>query len=158
MFCPIRKSLRLECYDYSLPGYYFVTICCKGLSFGGIENVQMRLNDQGKIACKFWLQIPAVYENVGIDAFVIMPDHIHGIIVIENNNVGAIIDRPHDYGLLSRIIKMYKWAVTRAVHENGDPSFRWQRSFHDRIIRNERELHQIREYIRNNPQQRDLDK
>ncbi len=155
MVYPVRKNLRLELYDYSQPGFYFVTICCKGLSFGCIENAQMRLNDQGKIAFKFWSQIPAVYPNVGIDAFVFMPDHIHGIIVIENNNVGANNVRP--YGLLSRVIKMYKWTVTRAIHENGDLSFRWQRSFHDRIIRNERELNQIREYVRNNPEQWDLD-
>lgn len=165
MFFPVRKSLRLSHYDYSQSGYYFVTICCPNMSFGNIEKARMQLNGKGETAQNFWLEIPARYPAVTIDEFVIMPDHIHGIIVIKNNKntVGANTVRPNTVRQdivrpsLSPIIKMYKNAVSKAIYERFDPGFQWQRSFHDHIIRNENDLNRTREYIRNNPKQWDLD-
>lgn len=166
MVFPVRKSLRLSHYDYSQNGYYFVTICCLKMSFGNIANTRMQLNGKGEIARDLWIEIPARYPAVTIDEFVIMPDHIHGIVMI--NNVGANIVRPktvHPVPVspvsngpsLSHIIKMYKGAVAKRIHEKIDPGFQWQRSFYDHIIRNEQDLNRTREYNRNNPMVRDLD-
>lgn len=165
MVFPVRKNLRLSHYDYSQSGYYFVTICCPNMSFGVIKDARMQLNGKGEIARDFWLEIPARYPAVAIDEFVIMPDHIHGIVVIKK--VGADIVRPNPVRpepvrptsclSLSRIIQMYKGAAAKIIHEKIDPGFKWQRSFHDRIIRNERELNRLREYIRNNPVMNGMD-
>ena len=161
MVFPVRKNLRLSHYDYSQNGYYFVTICCPNMSFGNIKDAQMQLNCKGEIARDLWLEIPVRYPAVVIDQFVIMPDHIHGIVIIKKP-VGANTVRPKivgptiDFPSLSRIIQMYKGAVAKTIHQKIDPGFKWQRSFHDRIIRNEKELDRLREYVRNNPRQQDL--
>lgn len=84
------KLTRLKGYNYSQSGYYFVTICTKdrGEWFGSIEQEGMNLSRYGKIARDFWAGIPAHFENVGIDEFSVMPNHIHGILIIEENRVG----------------------------------------------------------------------
>ena len=80
-----RKKIRLKNYDYSKPGYYFVTICSKNNEniFGHIENDKMILNKYGEIVEKTWTKIPEHFQNVELDEYVIMPDHIHGIINIQ---------------------------------------------------------------------------
>ncbi len=80
-------STRLKDYDYSQDGSYFVTICTKEreLFFGEVQNNKMILNDLGVIAEKYWLEIPQHFENTELDEFIIMPNHIHGIIVIDND-------------------------------------------------------------------------
>ena len=82
-----RKRNRLQNYDYSTPGYYFVTICTKGMLeyFGRVQNNEMELNDKGRIVQKCWLDLPNHYKNCKLHAFVIMPNHIHGIIEIVGN-------------------------------------------------------------------------
>ena len=79
-----RKPLRLLDYDYSSGGYYFITICTKNKTpfFGKIETENMMLNNYGEIAEKYWIQIPEYYQNVILDEYVIMPNHIHGIVII----------------------------------------------------------------------------
>jgi len=81
-------SIRLQNYDYSGDGYYFVTICTKNREhfFGNVVNKEMVLNGLGQIAVQYWLEIPKHFPNVILDEFVIMPNHIHGIIIIENKN------------------------------------------------------------------------
>ena len=91
----IRKQLRLNGYDYSSSGCYFITICTRFMQhwFGEINNRKMNLNTYGKIAHNYWLEIPKHYTNVSIDEFVIMPNHIHGIIVIKpsvNERIGGV--------------------------------------------------------------------
>ena len=87
-----RQSIRLQDHDYSSPGEYFITICTQNREclFGDVVNGKMVLNECGKIAEKFWYQIPDRYKNVVLDAIVVMPNHIHGIIGIEYHPVGAI--------------------------------------------------------------------
>ena len=82
-----RHSIRLRKYDYSLPGSYFVTICTqnKECRFGNVVNGKMILNDTGKMVQMIWHEIPRYYSGVNIDQFQIMPNHIHGIIIIESN-------------------------------------------------------------------------
>ncbi|MBI4721508.1 MAG: transposase [Candidatus Stahlbacteria bacterium] len=156
-----RKIIRLKEYDYSQVGYYFVTICTKDRELY-FENKELR-----EVAHEFWLEIPRHFQNVKLDERVIMPNHLHGIIIIENVNVGT------DYNLslqkqnkfqnvipksLSYIIAGYKSAVTRDIHKNPNiPFFAWQPRYYEHIIRDEESLNKIREYIIENPLKWDLD-
>ena len=160
-----NKPHRLKYFNYSKPGYYFVTICTKNRIewFGEIKNDEMFLNENGNIASMIWTQIPEHYKNILIDEWIIMPNHIHGIIIIKRN---ARVDVEHcststgqnNYGLLSKVIKSFKEFTIKTIrtkHFNYD--FKWQRSFHDHIIKNEYALNNIRKYIRNNPSNWSLD-
>jgi len=158
-----RKHNRLPRYDYSQNGHYSVTVCTKDKRewFGRAENDVMVLNEYGQIAVKIWLEIPEHFKNIELDKFVIMPNHVHGIIIIQNERVGnrhaCSLQKPQFY-ILSVVIGSYKSAVTRHIHQtkNGR-DFHWQKSFFDHVVRNENELALIREYILNNPKKWDLD-
>ncbi|HMW06832.1 MAG TPA: transposase [Leptospiraceae bacterium] len=163
-----RKLNRLSGYDYSTAGYYFITSCVKNREclLGEIFNSKMDLNEFGKIVNTCWLDLPNHYKNIQLDEFVIMPNHFHGIIYIMGN--GDVIDvgngfkpfptlamKPFPTGKnqgLPEIVRGFKTFSSRRINEtNPNQKFQWQKSYHDRIIRNERELFLIRRYIRNNP-------
>jgi REP element-mobilizing transposase RayT len=167
-----RKRNRLPEYDYSQTGWYYVTICThKHIhQFGEVKNGEMILNEIGKIADENWKNIENLHEHVEIDYYVIMPNHIHGIIIInsvgdvkniqprQTFNVGDakfasptnVIDRTKME--LSKLIQQYKRSVTLEIKTSKlQMNFKWQRSFYDRIIRNEKELFNIRKYIEQNP-------
>ncbi len=167
-----RRSIRLKGYDYSSPSEYYITICTKNREcvFGVIEGGKMILNDAGKIAEQCWLEIPDHYPGIELDVFVIMPNHIHGIIVIafcnaEMSSVGAQDFEPlHDSPRypenkfqktiprsIGSIVRGYKTGVTIWFRKNTDVYSVWQRNYYERIIRNDTELNNIREYIINNP-------
>lgn len=168
-----RKRTRLKSYDYSENGYYFITICAENREewFGKVKSGIMHLNKFGEIANNFWTEIPGHFEDAKIDEFTIMPNHVHGILIIEKNTVGNAYMRSHQRNafmhslqyrtkmLLSEMIQQYKASVTRRINslKNG-LYFQWQRSFYDHVIRNEIELSRIREYIQNNPLKWDLDR
>ena len=162
-----RKDPRLKGHDYSQQGYYYVTICTHNRKelFGRIKNGRMFLNEYGEIAKKTWLEIPNHFTDIAIDEFTIMPNHIHGILIIDhdeddhadnNINVGGAVGgadlRPlRQNTSLSIVIHGFKSSTTRiinAAHITINPI--WQRNYYDHIIRDERSLHKIREYIRNN--------
>ncbi len=160
----IRKLQRLLEYDYSQPGWYFITICTQFMMewFGDVVAGQMVLNECGEIAEKFWLDIPSHYSDVTIDEFVIMPNHVHGIIVIHHDadtrhGVGteqcSVPTGGHaHYGLISKIVMSYKNITTKRIHlKTPNLEFSWQRSYYDHIIRHPRALQNIRQYIHNNP-------
>ena len=151
-----RKKSRLSEYDYSLPGYYFVTICTKEkyYYFGSIENDKMKLNKIGAIAKEYWKKIPEHFQYIELDEYIIMPNHIHGIVII--NDVGNAymhsLQSDRTKMTLSKCIQQFKAAFTRYVNKNFSlKDFKWQQSFYDRIIRNEKELFYIRKYIKENP-------
>lgn len=155
-----RKPNRLRQYDYSNGGYYFVTVCTKerGEWFGKIENGKMALNELGKIASIYWADIPKYYPNITLDEWVIMPDHIHGIIVIlSGSTVGTEqcsvrIKNITDIVSLSQVIKSFKDVAIKQIRSDLENfCFLWQRSFYDHIIRSDVVLSRIREYIQNNP-------
>jgi len=166
-----RRSIRLKDYDYSQPGAYFITVRTVNLEciFGRISNGAMRLNMYGKIVRKCWDDLPNHYLNVKLDVFVIMPDHVHGIIFIENDPdyyVGAGFKpaptketKPKKHGL-PEIIRAFKTFSSRRINKRrntvGSPV--WQRGFYDHVIRNEQDLNRIRDYIINNPLRWHLDK
>ena len=160
-----RKQIRLLRYDYSQDGYYFVTICTqnRGNFFGEIKNGIMRLSNIGYIATKFWQKIPNHFNNIKLDEWIVMPNHMHGVIIIDKSNhpVGVQNFEPLQVNRyqhiipksLSSIIRAYKAAVTMWCNQNQHQNFKWQRSFYDHIIRNSESLDRICEYIRYNPMQ-----
>jgi len=157
-----RKSNRLQNYDYSQPGYYFVSVCTRERVewFGVIENGEMKLNEHGNIAAECWYNLPNHYTHIKLDVFTIMPNHIHGIIVIENASVGeGFKPSPTGNHGLSEIVRGFKTFSSRRINEiiGRGAHFQWQRSFYDQVIRGEAALEQMREYILNNPKKWELD-
>ena len=152
-----RKPNRLKDYDYSKTGLYFITICTKGRQeyFGNISNGIMQLSEIGTVVEEDWRDIPLHFDNVEIDEFVIMPNHIHGIIAINNGKEEQASLFPTlepQYRLLPIVIGGYKSGVTRKVNAMQDNTFfQWQKSYYDHIIRNDHSLSRIRNYIANNP-------
>ncbi len=143
---PNRRSVRLTGHDYGQAGFYFVTICAadKRCIFGRVERDRVQLSAIGEIIDRCLTNIPMHMPGVNIDTYVIMPNHIHAIIQIVEPNAPTS---------LSSIIGSFKSASTKAVHRNLDaPALMvWQRGFFEHIIRTEKALFQIRQYIVDNP-------
>ncbi len=159
---PNRSSIRLPFYDYSQAGAYFITICthARQCILGSVIDGQIGLNEPGQIVQNAWLKIKERFPQIELDAFVIMPNHIHGIIVI--SNVGAIHESPRPGEprkilrrkmLLSKAIGYFKMnsAKNGNLLRNKFASPFWQRNYYEHVIRNETDLEEIREYIQNNP-------
>ncbi len=141
-----RKSPRLYGYDYTLPCGYFVTINTKdnAAPFGEIEAGDMILNAFGNIAFTSWYDIPNHHTYISVDAFVMMPNHIHGVLFLAE----TMTDKGAS---LSTVIGLYKAAVSRKMRALGFEGMVWQGRFYDHIIRSEDALHNIRVYIFDNP-------
>ncbi|PMB15598.1 transposase [Fischerella thermalis CCMEE 5282] len=175
------ESTRLPNRNYAANGSYFITICTKNRDhyFGNVVSGQVHLSVIGKIAQRFWVDIPNHFDYTYIDAYVIMPNHVHGIVVIDRPenvetlhcNVSTQNDAPWDItqrqfmsnispkpGSLGAITRSYKSVVTRWCRENGHNHFAWQSRFYDHIIRADGSLDRIREYIINNPTKWEEDK
>ncbi len=156
-----RKSLRLQGYDYRQAGAYFVTICTYNRVplFGDIYGDRMALNDVGRIAQDTWEEIPKHFAHVDTDEFIVMPNHVHGIVIITSSDVGARhaspLHHPHQSskGTLGTIIGSYKSTVSKHINRSrGTPGAPvWQRNYYGHVIRNENALHDIRRYIVHNP-------
>lgn len=161
MDLPERKSLRLKSYDYSQAGYYFITLCthdkkcilsryCRGEHCSHADSIpHFELTDIGIIVDIAIKNIPQHYQNAVINKYVIMPNHVHVIIVLNSDGDGRTLFAP----TISRIIKQMKEYVTKQV---GYPI--WQKSFYDHVIREEMEYEEIWQYIENNPLKWELDK
>ena len=161
------ETTRLKYWDYGANGYYFVTICVKNHEcvLGCIENGEMILSDIGRITHQCWQEIPTHFPFTRIDEFVVMPNHVHGVIVIdkpftvETQNLASLQQNitglpknqfgPQSKNLAS-IVRGCKIGVKKWATMNNIP-FQWQSRFHEHIIRNESELNKISEYIINNP-------
>jgi REP element-mobilizing transposase RayT len=159
-----RHSIRLKTYDYSQVGAYFITICAHHhvCLFGEISNGIMQLNNAGKIIKEGWLTLSDKFLNIRTDFFVVMPNHFHGIINIESANfVGAIHELPlHRRGmLLPKIIGYFKMNTGKRINQlrQSPATPVWQRNYYEHVIRNEKSLNKIREYVQNNPLKWDLD-
>ena len=153
MDLPKRKRTRLKGYDYSTSRTYFITICTnkKLHLFGEITNEEIHLNDLGEIVNREILNIESHYQNIRIDKYVIMPNHVHMIIVIsETEGINPFPTIKYD---IPNVVGKFKAAVTRVVgnafmHSVKNPI--WQSSFHDHIIRGEKDYQKIWEYIDTN--------
>ena len=161
-----RRSIRLKGYDYGSVGAYFVTVCTKNriCFFGKVEDEEMVLNDSGRMIQTKWLELPHRFSHIRLDEFIVMPNHFHGIIIINNDeNVGAPLVGAPGAGTrpaptLGDMVGAFESITTnayiRGVKQRRWPPFPgklWQRNYHDRIIRDEDELNRIREYIIYNP-------
>ncbi|MFC1612958.1 transposase, partial [Patescibacteria group bacterium] len=150
-----RKRNRLQNYDYSQDGWCFVTICSQNREefFGKIENDQMILNEYGKIVKNQWLWLGNQYNYVKLDEYIVMPNHFHGILVIYRRDRSRPVPTSESGKIksLSELIGAFKTTSSKIIHKNGFGNFAWQRSFYDHIIRDEKSLNNIREYIKNNP-------
>jgi REP element-mobilizing transposase RayT len=197
-----RRSIRLQGYDYTRSGAYFVTICIQDRTsrFGDVVDDQMILNDAAQMVREEWERLPERFPTIELDHYVVMPNHIHGIILIDDCPVGAsLVDAlngtvdgqvtprvtptkdiagdwqntgaPATKGDVSQRVRLgdvigaFKSLSTnayiRGVRERGWPPFEkrvWQRNYYERIIRNNQELHAIRQYIADNPLKWDLDR
>lgn len=187
-----RKSIRLPGYDYTQAGAYFVTIVTHQREniFGEVVNGEMRLNGFGEIAKREWERLPKRFKHIELGAFVIMPNHVHGIIIIHDNGRGTADfpnqnnpqdprraptadssnqNNPQDLrraptadnenfgkpvsGSIPTMVRSYKSAVALRINyaRPGDSTPVWQRNYHERIIRNDREMGNIWRYIQSNP-------
>ena len=163
-----RRSIRLQDYDYVQAGAYCVTICTQNreCTFGNIVSGKIALSAIGTIVEKCWREIPAHFPHVSLDAFVVMPNHIHGILLIAKGR-GTACRAPtlERFGKpvadsVPTIVRSLKSAVTKqinAVRRSQSVSI-WQRNYYERVIRSEEELHRIRQYIVNNPLRWALDR
>ena len=166
-----RHSIRLKYYDYSRPGFYFVTLCAyhRECVFGDIEKNNIVLNALGTLVKKNWHDLPVHFPGIELDRMVVMPNHLHGIIVIRNDRRGgvsppikiiptcrgAVIAPKGGRKTLGQMIAWFKYESTKEINRivTGNPESKiWQRNFFDRIIRNEDELNRIRNYIVTNPE------
>jgi putative transposase len=138
-----RNSIRLRGRDYARPGAYFVTICThqRAHLFGEIDHGQMRLNAAGLIVAQEWNRLPSRQAGLGIDAFVIMPNHLHGVIMLDRSGPPA----------LGVVIRAFKAAAARTIRLEVDPNFAWQRNYYERIIRTDSSMDRVRAYIVGNP-------
>ena len=154
-----RRSIRLRGYDYAQPGAYFVTVCTHRFLnlFGEVVEGQIRLNHLGRIVAECWEDLPNHYRHICLDEFVVMPDHVHGIICLGDARAGLkpaptdSDDRPR-HGL-PEIVRGFKTFSSRRVNEarNARGTRLWQRNYYEHVIRNEAELDRTREYIVANP-------
>ena len=179
-----RRSIRLKGYDYSRPGIYLVTICTQGREclFGQIVDGEMQLNHAGRIAQDEWLRSAELRPRVTLDAFVVMPNHIHGIIILTDRRRGTLQRAPAERAPTERtpteraptverfgkptsdsiptIVRLFKSAATKRINEMrrtpGVPV--WQRNYYEHIVRTDASLQRIRAYIGSNPERWALDR
>jgi putative transposase len=172
-----RRSIRLKGYDYSQAGLYFITVCCEDRKnrFGRVENNEMILNELGIIAYHEWAKLSERFPNFELDVFQIMPNHMHGIIFLNTEVVGAtlaavaqndddIIDKGQPQGIaptsmtitVGDIVGAYKSLVSNScleIFKSKDKIMGklWQRNYYEHIIRNPEAYQRISDYIINNP-------
>ena len=172
-----RRSIRLQGYDYSQVGMYFVTVCTEEREslFGEVVKGEMVENEYGKAARTCWEEIPHHFQRAELDVFVVMPNHMHGILIIADKtrtphaSVGAQHAAPLPWrasrpsvspGSLGAIVRSFKSATTNRINDlRGTPGLPlWQRNYHEHVIRNEEDLRRVREYIQTNPLRWELDR
>ena len=175
-----RRSIRLKGYDYSQAGLYFITICCQDrvCRLGKIENGVMICNELGEIAYREWMKTAELRPQIELDAFMVMPNHIHGILKINEMNMDTLhspnntgdnmgdntgeCNSPNNTGecnsplrspsnTIGAIIRGYKSSVTKQFGLMGFDEKLWQRNYYEHIIRDEQSYQIISEYIINNP-------
>ncbi|WP_048921289.1 transposase [Rufibacter radiotolerans] len=163
-----KNNRRLADYDYRCEGLYFITICTQDRwpFFGDVKNGQMELSDEGLVAQDYWLELEQHWSRVFLGEFVVMPNHIHGILGLEGSAAESPLKKENDLevlsaaskaevrkemmatispksGSISRIVGSYKAACTKMIRSMSNKPFGWQPRFHDRVVRSQRELVQI---------------
>ena len=160
---PRRRSIRLLGYDYSTPGAYFITACTQNrlLLFGQVVNNKMAANRLGAVVEDCWAKLPDHYDNFALDAFILMPNHVHGVIIIEDETTGvgagfkpalpaAAASRRHGVPEIVRAFKTFSARRINEIRASASTPI-WQRGFYDHVIRGKGELDRVRTYIMDNP-------
>jgi REP element-mobilizing transposase RayT len=173
---PRRRSVRLNSYDYSLPGAYFITITTSNRKalFGSVSDDVMNLNEYGQSVQSCWEELQRHFARAVTDAFIVMPNHIHGIIMLTDGRdlVGAQqavpargLVRKESFGKptvasLPTIVRSFKSEATRRINSlRRTPGYPvWQRDYYEHVVRHDAELNEIRQYIFNNPAKWALDR
>ena len=161
-----RKNIRLKDYDYSQNGCYLITVCTENKKFlfgeynvGAIHESPLRkdenrfiiLNQRGKIAENIIKSAPSVYEQITIDNYIVMPNHFHLLITINNSLTDrAIRESPLQRSLISKVIGYVKMNISKEIHKEEPEIKIWQRSFYDRVIRNQKEYENAWQYVEYN--------
>jgi len=160
-----RKSIRLPDYDYATPGAYLVTICSFGKKsvFGVVDGSSVVLSELGTLVERCWLELSLHFNNVELDTYIIMPDHIHGILGLYCRGTACRAQAVESFSSpvpnsLPTIIRSFKSAVTRRARllDGWDKAAIWQRGYHEHVIRKTEDINRVREYILNNPLRRSL--
>ncbi|NJC87341.1 MAG: transposase [Desulfuromonas sp.] len=158
-----RRSIRLKDYDYRQNGFYFVTICTQAriCLFGEIIDGEMRPNEIGLAVSESLNWLANQYPQVKLDTWVLMPNHIHSIVIVSADKPGGSRTAPTEKTKpLGRLIGAFKTVSTKRINllhnTPGNPV--WQRNYYERVIRDEAELSRAREYIADNPRRWDMDK
>lgn len=157
-----RRSIRLRGYDYTQEGAYFVTTTVNHLDirFAKISDGILKLNPYGRLVASEWYALGRKFPHVVPDQHIVMPDHFHGILFLfpKEDKASVLANQQQlpkgtQPGSLSAMIQHFKSVTTRRINKNRrTPGERvWQRNFYERIIRNEKELNAIRDYIHDNP-------
>src|SRR3989339_1173292 len=162
-----KSSPRMQHWNYSQCGFYFITICVKNMAcvFGDVMDDEMLLNDYGEIVKQQLLWLEKRYPYVELDQYIIMPNHVHVIVNITDVGTGRDLSLPKSLSLpkpykiksIPELIGAFKTTSSKKIHQRGLTNFQWQRSYYDHIIRNNHELFQIQKYIKNNPQNWSMD-
>lgn len=150
-----RRSMRLQGYDYAQAGAYFTTICTEDrlCLFGAVTDGAMRLSAAGELAATVWSALPLRFPHIDLDAFVIMPNHIHGIIVLAGR-------APTIGKMVGAFKSLFALEYIRGIRSNKWPVFDgrvWQRNYYEHVIRDDSDLKRIRRYIEENPLRWELD-
>ena len=175
-----RRSFRLQDYDYGQPGFYYITICTEDRKamLGNVVNGEMCLNNAGSVAQSVWLSLPQRFSHVKLDQYIVMPNHLHGIIeLVESETNRTIPTQPITTPInhpafaaaqfitptttkvdsmdrtvpLGEIVRTFKAATIRLIRTMIKPDFAWQADYYDHIVRNDKDLDRIRTYILDNP-------
>ena len=144
---PRRKSMRLHDFNYATPSAYYVTICVEDRQciFGTISEGAVVPSDRGTIAIECWREIPHKYPAIALDAYVVMPNHVHGVLLFPD--AGQALPN------LGQVVNWYKALVCKSVRRMSSSSRAviWQRNYYDHVVRDEQDLDRIRQYILYNP-------
>jgi REP element-mobilizing transposase RayT len=169
-----RRSVRLKDRDYSAFGAYYITLCTQGKEcwFGEVASHKVELTDVGEKTKEFLLAVPDHHPQVGLGEFVVMPNHVHSIILFtsrgvqlnaptkphnrpqKDNYFSTISPSPKSLGV---VVRTYKGAVVNWCRKNDFGYFNWQRGYYEHVIRDEEDFQRIVEYIQNNPARWNLD-
>ncbi len=151
---PRRRSIRLPGYDYAEPGAYFVTICTRKREcvLGRAHAETVVLSRAGKIVASAWQGLRARFPHLDLDAFIIMPNHVHGVVVLGELVPGGLRPTARNRApTLGEVVRTFKAVSTRLIRSTHRPTFAWQRNYYEHVIRNEMALRAIRLYVESNP-------
>lgn len=160
-----RRTIRLKGYDYAQAGCYFATICShqRECLFGEIDNGQIKLSIYGEIVSECWQALAHYFGNIELDTFVVMPNHLHGLILINNDSKSLGQRQPSSSGTarnsLSAIIQNFKSVSTRKVNQKRAALgwHLWQRNYYEHVVRDEADMKRIQKYMSENALKWDLD-